>query len=416
VKAVILAAGRSSRFKPLSDKRHKALTEVMGKPLIQHTIDELRETDVDEVIVVQGPEREIEDSIVSADRFVVQEEPKGMGNALLQAKELLEDRFLVLTPYRSNAADLFQPMIDKADEEDADTVFVASETDQPEKYGILDIEDGNIVDIVEKPSPEDAPSNMKAVGIYLLSKDFFEYLENVETKEYQYEEALSEQMKDSPASFVKAEKDTNSIKYPWDMFDVMEEILEKSKRKISEDADIADSAEIKGKVIVEEGAKIFENAVVKGPAYIGKNAVIGNNAVVRDGSCIERGATVGANCEVKNSSFQPESTMHSQFIGDSIMGRNSRIGAGTVVANRNFRDEGERPEIVSDLISKDYVKQTGRNSLGCFIGDEVDIGVNCSIMPGVQIGSDAKIGPGTVVKENVENGSTVFVNQEVKKR
>ncbi|QGA81017.1 bifunctional sugar-1-phosphate nucleotidylyltransferase/acetyltransferase [Candidatus Nanohalobium constans] len=416
MKAVILAAGKSSRFKPLSDKRHKALTEVMGKPLIQHTIDALRDTEVEEIIVVQGPEREIEDSGVDADRFVVQEEPKGMGNALQQAEKYLENRFLVLTPYRSKASELYQPMIDKAEENDTETIFVASETENPEKYGILDIENGKVSDIVEKPDLEEAPSNMKAVGMYMLSKDFFNYLNNTQTKEYQYEEALSNQMKDKKASFVEAEEDPNSIKYPWDLFEVMKELLDNSERSISGEAEIADSAEVKGKVIVEEGAKIFENAVVKGPAYIGEDAVVGNNALIRNYSCIERGTTVGANCEARNTSFQPESSMHSQFVGDSIIGRNTSIGAGTVIANRNFREDGERPEISTDLIGKDYSKETGRNSLGCFIGENVDIGVNSSIMPGVQIGSDSKIGPGTVVKENVENDTTVYSSQEVEKK
>lgn len=71
---------------------------MLGRPILEHTIEELRKIGVDEVIVVQGPEREIEDQINSADHYVVQEEPKGMGNALRQAEHLLDDQFLVLTP------------------------------------------------------------------------------------------------------------------------------------------------------------------------------------------------------------------------------------------------------------------------------------------------------------------------------
>jgi bifunctional UDP-N-acetylglucosamine pyrophosphorylase/glucosamine-1-phosphate N-acetyltransferase len=398
MKAVILAAGESSRFKPLSDKRHKALTHVLGKPIIQHTVEELNDAGIDETIVVQCPERKIGEE-VGADRFVVQEEPKGMADALKQAEEFLDQKFLVLTPYRSQISKLLKPVMQRSEE--SETVLVSSYTDQPEKYGILDLEDGEAVDIVEKPS-EDPPSDRKVVGMYLLSPDFFDHMEEVETWEYQYEDALSRQLQDSPAPVVEAGKETNSIKHPWDLFDVMEELLGRSQRKISEEAEIADSAQLKGKVIVEGGAKIFENAVVKGPAYIGRNAVVGNNALVRENSCVEDDATVGANCEVKNSSFQPGSSMHSGFIGDSVVGRNSSIGAGTIVANRRFREEGERPEISSKLIAKDRKEETGRTYLGCFIGEDVDIGVNCSIMPGVQIGSDSRIEPGEVVKQNVE--------------
>lgn len=417
MKAVILAAGSSSRFKPLSDRRHKGLTEVLGKPIIEHTIDELREAGVDEIIVVQGPGKDVEEELGdAAETYVVQEEPKGMGNALEQARDHLEGNFLVLTPYRANAPQFFEPMIEKAEEEDSDIVFVSTPTDEPEKYGILELdEEGRAVDMVEKPSDE-PPSDQKVVGMYLLNDSFFDYLDQVEEWEYQYEDALSEHMQEKPASVLKIEEETNSIKYPWDLFSVVEELMEERGHNVSEDAEIADSAEIKGRVIIEEGARIYENAVIRGPAYIGKDTTVGNNAVIRDHVALEEGVTVGANCEVKNTVFQPGSSIHSQYIGDSVVGRNTKIGAGTVVANRGFRTESGRPEIETDLIAKEHEKNTGREYLGTFIGENVDIGVNVSIMPGVQVGSDAKIGPGTVVTENVEHGETVYVDQEVRRK
>ncbi len=418
MKAVILAAGQSSRFKPLSDNRHKGLTEVLGKPIIEHTIEELRNAGVDEVIIVQGPDKEIEKELGnSADHYVVQEEPRGMGNALRQAEDLLDEKFLVLTPYRANADQFFKPMIEKAEKEDSDIVFVSTPTQEPEKYGILELdEDGKAVDMVEKPDPEEAPSNHKIVGMYLLDESFFGYLDDVETWEYQYEDALSEQMSEEPASVLKIEEETNSIKYPWDLFSVVEELMEERDQNISEDASIAESAKIEGNVIVEDGARIFENAVIRGPAYIGENAVVGNNALVRDHVAIEKDVTIGTNSEVKNSVFQTGSSLHSGYIGDSIIGKYTKIGAETVTANRGFRENGERPHIESDLIGKDYGKNTGRKFMGAVIGDNVDIGVNVSLMPGIQIGSDAKIGPGTVVHENVEQGETVYVDQEQVKK
>jgi len=413
MKAVILAAGQSSRFKPLSDNQHKGLTEVLGKPIIEHTIEELRGAGVDEVIVVQSPNQEIKNSIDSADHYVVQEEPKGMGNALRQAEHLLDEKFMVLTPYRANAAQFFQPMIEKAEEEDSEIVFVSTPTEEPEKYGILEMNDeGKAVNMIEKPEPDEAPSNQKVVGMYLLDNSFFDYLDEVETWEYQYEDALSLQMQDKPASVLKIEEETNSIKYPWDLFSVVEELMEERNQNISDEADIADSAMIKGDVIIEDGVKVYENAVIKGPVYIGENVTIGNNTLVRNHVALERNVSIGANTEVKNSVFQPNSSLHSEYFGDTIVGQNTKIGAGTITANREFRENNERPNIESDLIGKDYEKDTGRDFMGAVIGDNVDIGINVSLMPGVQIGSNAKVGPGTVVNENVENDETVYVDQE----
>ncbi|EGQ44014.1 MAG: hypothetical protein J07AB43_03540 [Candidatus Nanosalina sp. J07AB43] len=266
--------------------------------------------------------------------------------------------------------------------------------------------------MVEKPDAKEAPSRHKVVGMYLLSPEFFDYMDKVETTEYQYEEALSLQMKNNPASVLKIEEETNSIKYPWDLFSVMKELSSNMERDISERADVADSTQIHGEVIIEDGATVYENAVIKGPAYIGKDVTVGNNTVVRDHVALEQGATIGANAEVKNSIFQPGSSLHSEYFGDSIVGRDTKIGAGTITANRKFREDGARPEVDSNLIGKDYEENTARTFMGAVVGDNVDIGIDVLLMPGVQIGSDARIGPGTIVYENVQNGETVFVDQE----
>jgi bifunctional UDP-N-acetylglucosamine pyrophosphorylase/glucosamine-1-phosphate N-acetyltransferase len=411
MKAVILAAGQSSRFKPLSDNRHKGLTEVLGKPIIEHTIEELGNIGVDEVIVVQGSDKRFEQGLdVEAD-FVVQENPEGMGHALRQAENLLDDRFLVLNPYHATSSHIIKELIAKSERENTDLGFVSRKTDNPEDYGILHLEEGKAVGVTEKPQKGEAPSDKRIVGMYLLNEKIFNYMDEVETWEYQFEDALDLQASNTPGSVLEIEEETSSIKYPWNLFEFLEELMEDAESNISRNAEIAESAEIVGDVIIEEESKIHEGAVIKGPVYIGKNVTVGNNTVVRDHVALERGVTIGANTEVKNSVFQPGSSLHSEYFGDSIVGRDTKIGAGTITANRKFRKDGARPEIDSELIGKDYKENTGRTFMGAVIGDNVDIGVNVSLMPGVQIGSDAKIGPETVVHENVNQGETVFVDQ-----
>src|SRR4030042_1423590 len=99
VQAVILAGGESSRFWPLSDGMHKSLNMVMGKTLIQHTIESLNFMGIKDVVVVQGPDREIEGVLKGGGvKFVVQKEPKGMGDAVLQARDFIKEKFFVLGP------------------------------------------------------------------------------------------------------------------------------------------------------------------------------------------------------------------------------------------------------------------------------------------------------------------------------
>ncbi len=111
--AIILAAGESSRFRPLSEGRHKSLLKLMGKTLIEHTVDSAIQGGAKEAIIVVSPSDEKSFSSIFKTAFkksqqkpnikiVVQPEPRGMGNALLCASSLVKDDFFVI-----NAADKF---------------------------------------------------------------------------------------------------------------------------------------------------------------------------------------------------------------------------------------------------------------------------------------------------------------------
>jgi bifunctional UDP-N-acetylglucosamine pyrophosphorylase/glucosamine-1-phosphate N-acetyltransferase len=95
MQAVVLAAGESSRFWPLN-QNHKSLLKLMGKPLIWYTLKELEKSGINDIIVVQGPKKEIEKELAGFPglKFVTQPRPKGMGDALSKAKKLLKGRFL----------------------------------------------------------------------------------------------------------------------------------------------------------------------------------------------------------------------------------------------------------------------------------------------------------------------------------
>ncbi|MDY6770838.1 MAG: bifunctional sugar-1-phosphate nucleotidylyltransferase/acetyltransferase [Candidatus Nanohaloarchaea archaeon] len=415
MQAVILAAGASSRFWPLSADRHKCLCRVAGRTLIGHTIASLEEAGLDEVIVVQSPaedvEQELDDGFDLDVSYVVQEEPRGMAHALRQAEELLDERFFVLTPYRKNTGSFIREMVAKQ-EEGADAVLIARETETPWKYGVLETDDDRAASIVEKPAKGEEPSDQRVVGMYLLETGFFDYLDRVEEHEYQYEDALDIYMDERDVGVVFTEQDTASIKYPWDLFGVVRDVFDDMERSVSPEADVAESATLDGTVVVEDGATIYENAVIRGPCYVGEDCVVGNNAVVRAYTDLERGVVVGANSEVRGSVIQQDSHTHQAFVGDSLIGRDVRIGAGTVFANRNVRSEDGRDNVTVHVQLKEEDMDTGRDRLGGIVGDGVDIGTQANIMPGVEIGPDSFVGPSTMVRNNVDAGQTVYTKLE----
>jgi bifunctional UDP-N-acetylglucosamine pyrophosphorylase/glucosamine-1-phosphate N-acetyltransferase len=409
-KAVILAAGVSSRFWPLN-KRHKSLIKVMGKPLIFYTLEALKKSGIQEAIIIQGPKKEIENGLKEYNlkikiKYFVQKKSRGMGDALWMARNLLKDRFLVINSYRADIDEIIQNIRYKTQDTKYKSFLVGQKTETPELFGIMKTKGDRVLEIIEKPKRGKEPSNIKALGVYILNPKFFDYYKRVKKHAYDFEDALSLYMKENKVKAVilkKEEKNDFSLKYPWHLFKVERYLFDRFlKRKTEKTAKIEKGVEIKGNVYIGKNVTVYKNAVIKGPCYIGDNCIIGNNAIVREYANLEKDVLVGANSEVTRSIFQENVHTHSNFIGDSILGKGSRIGAGTVTANVRI-DRGEiKPMIEGEKLS------SGLKDLGCIMGENAKVGINCSFMPGVLVGSDCVIGPGSLVIENIKDNTRFY--------
>jgi len=408
MQAVILAGGKSSRFWPLNSFS-KCLFKIMGKPIIYWTILALQKKKIKDIIVVQPKTKEIERELKNFPeikiKYVVQKEPKGMGNALWQARKFLKERFLVLNAERVDIDEIIEEVLLKIKKTKCDATLLGQKTKTPQFFGILKLKKDKVLKIVEKPSLKEAPSDIKVLGVYFLKKDFFSFYEKIKKHQYDFEDALSFYMKkkDVRVSILKKEeKETPSLKFPWDLFGMSKYLMKRYlKRKISQKAEVKKGAKILGDVVVEKGAIIFEGAIIKGPCFIGENVIVGNNSLVREFSNIEKDSTIGALCEVKNSIFQENVSVHSGYFGDSILERGVKVGAGTITANVRF----DRKEIHS--VVKGEKINTQRRSFGTAIGKDTKIGINVSILPGVFIGKECLVYPGRIVEKNLPD-KTVF--------
>jgi len=380
MQAVILAAGESSRFWPLN-YQNKSLVKIMGKPLIWHTVESLKKAGIKEVIIIQGPNQDIEKELNSPGiKYVTQSRPEGMGDALMQARELIKGPFFVAAGHKVDAGDYVSAMTKNGQE----VVLLGVRTSQPWHYGILKIADGKVKDLIEKPEKGQEPSDLKLGAVYFLPPTFFQYHQRLPKDHYSFEQALKLYIQEEKVGLVEAQEDLSSLKYPWQLFSLTKYLLDKN---------LGDQ-----KAHIGKNTKIFEGAIIKGPCYIGDNCVIGNNAVVRDYANLEDGVIVGAFAEVARSVFQQNTHIHSGYFGDSIFGESCRVGAGTITANARL-DRGE-------------IKDTGLTSLGAIVGQNSHLGINVSLMPGVLIGSNCVVGPSSVVFENIEDNSTFYTKFE----
>ena len=139
---------------------------------------------------------------------------------------------------------------------------------------------------------------------------------------------------------------------------------------IAKDAKVAPTACINGPCIIDHGAEIRHCAFIRGSAIIGKNSVFGNSA------------------EIKNSIiFDDAQTPHYNYVGDSILGWHSHMGAGSITSNV----KSDRSNIV--IRCGKEVVETGRYKIGAMLGDYVEVGCNSVLNPGTVVGKNSSIYP-----------------------
>lgn len=408
IPVVILAAGQSSRFWPLNFY-HKSLFKIMGKPLIWYTLNGLKSCQIKNIIIVQGPKKDIQTELKKYNigklniNYVVQKKAKGMGDAIWQTRKMLNSQFLVLNAERVDIAEVISQL--KTKNIKAPLLF-GQKTEHPELYGILKIKGNTVQAIIEKPKAKSAPSNIKAVGVYFLDKKFFEYYSKVNASHYNFEKALSLYARYCKINLIllkTPEHLSPTLKYPWHLFSIRKYLFDKFlQNKISATAQVSKNAIIQGKVYIGDQSRVLENAIIKGPVFIGNNCLIGNNAIVREYTNLENEIIIGANAEVTRCIFQDKVHTHSGFFGDSIFDQECKIGAGTITANMRL----DRSNIFS--IVKGKKVNTKLNRLGAVVGAKTSIGITAGIMPGILIGSGSIIGPHTIVRENIPDKTLVY--------
>ncbi|MBI4091843.1 MAG: NTP transferase domain-containing protein [Candidatus Levybacteria bacterium] len=406
MQAVILAGGASSRFHPLNEKP-KSLIKIAGDPIIVHTVRSIKRAGINDIVLLTGPVNYFKDILGNGKKYGVKityasiPVPTGMGDGLLRCAPFIKSDFFLLHAHHVEF-DVLRKVIDQNRKALNEAIIIGKKSKTPKHYGVLKIEGSKVLGIVEKPKSMRGLSNLRIIGVYLLNQDFIKMLKKMKREHYSFENALDRYAKQGKVRVAISSQEVITLKYPWDVLRVKDFILEKLKRSISKKAIVAKSAKISENVVIEEGVQISDNAVIQGPCYIGRNSFIGTNALLRNSTDIEANVTIGAYMEVKNSLIMEDAKTHSGFVGDSVIGLNTRIGALFGTANVRLDRANIR------VIVKNEKIDSGLRSLGVVIGENVVIGERVSTMPGVIIGNNANIGPSTTVMKNVDSDTIYY--------
>lgn len=416
---VILAGGASSRLWPLEEK---SLIKFMGRPLLSLQLENYARLGLTNAVIVANPENEAQIRSLVASlpgiqaEVVVQREPRGMGDALLQLEGYLAangNQTLYVTQVHDLTDTLLhQRMLTEYQSEMALAYLAGYRVSEYFPGGYLEVDgEGRIRNVIEKPGPGNEPSDLVSIVAHIhgdaaLLLDYIraEYAKPDKTDDH-YERAMAQMMKEHVFRVVPYEGAWQALKFPWHVLDVMHAFLGQIEgQRIAPDAMIEEGVLIKGNVVIESGARLFHGATVIGPAYIGAGAIVGNGALVRE-SMIGAGAVVGFATEVARSYLADRAHTHACQVLDSVLDEDVNFSASCTTANLRI-DQGPVWSTV-----KGQRLNTGRTKLGLIAGKRAFIGVNVMTMPGVKIGRDAEIGPTTVVREDVPDGTRVWVEQ-----
>lgn len=200
----------------------------------------------------------------------------------------------------------------------------------------------------------------------------------------------------------------NGFDEPWEILPKIKEIILKIGPTLSKD----EYVEIKPQVWVHVSAKIANTVEINAPAIIDKNAEIRHGAYIRGSALIGESCVVGNSVEVKNAIFfNNAKAPHFNYVGDSIMGANSHVGAGVITSNvKNDKS------LVTVLITAKKIP-TGLKKFGAMIGDNVEVGCNSVLNPGTVLMRGVRVYPLCSVRGLVEEDTILKSNgQKVKIR
>lgn len=184
--------------------------------------------------------------------------------------------------------------------------------------------------------------------------------------------------------------------YPWEVLGkIKEEIV-----KIGETLSPEEYDKIDENIWIAKSAKVAATASINGPAIIGKNAEIRHCAFIRGSAIVGEGAVVGNSTELKNVIlFNKVQVPHYNYVGDSILGYKSHMGAGSITSNV------KSDKTLVKVKAEGEVIETGLKKFGAILGDHVEVGCNSVLNPGTIIGRNSNVYPLSMVRGYIPEGS-----------
>ncbi|MFD2045575.1 bifunctional UDP-N-acetylglucosamine diphosphorylase/glucosamine-1-phosphate N-acetyltransferase GlmU [Ornithinibacillus salinisoli] len=430
--AVILAAGQGTRMK---SKLYKVLHPVLGRPMVQHVLDQVKAVSLDEVVTIVGHGAElVKEHLGEESKFVLQAEQLGTGHAVIQAEKLLKDKegtTIVVcgdTPLITNKT--YLDLFEHHEKESSKATILTAIAPNPSGYGrVIRNEKNEVERIVEHKDANENELRVEEIntGTYCFdNKALFEALKEVSNDNVQGEYYLTDVIE------IMKNKSEKVSAYVTPEFEetlgvndrvALAQAEKTMKKRINEQhmrngVTIIDpeNTYIHPDVIIEQDVVLHPGSIITGSSVIKENAEIGPHseianceigestiikqsvatdskigdrvnvgpfAHIRPDATIGNGAKVGNFVEIKKSTLGEGSKVsHLSYIGDAQVGSNVNVGCGTITVNYD-----------------------GKNKYLTTIEDDAFIGCNSNLVAPVTVGKGSYIAAGSTITKDVPEGS-----------
>ena len=414
IKSIILAAGKGTRMK---SEKSKVLHTIFNKELLGYVIDAVNNTGkAEENYIIVGHQAEAVEQYVTKNynnaKCRLQSPQLGTGHAAFQAYEDLkgfDGNVLILcgdTPLLT--AETLNKFIEFHNAQKSTLTVMSAIFDDPTNYGrIVRDENGNLKAIVEEKDALDAQKKIKEIntGVYLLdwqkvSPSFLEMDSNNAQNEYYLTDIVKWTIKNGykAQSYILENNEEsfgiNSKKHLAQATKILKDrVIEKHLTAGVTIVD-PDTTYISPETEIDTDTIIYPCTYIEGKNKIGKNCKIGPFARIRGDVELGDFVKIGNFVEIKKSKIKNNTNVsHLSYIGDSQLGNNVNIGAGTITANYNHITKEKSQTIIEDNAS------TGSNSV---------------LVAPTRIGENASIGAGSVISKDVEPNALALTHAPMK--
>jgi glucose-1-phosphate thymidylyltransferase len=329
LKGLILSGGKGTRLRPITHTSAKQLVPVANKPVLFYGIEALVAAGVQEIGIIIAPETGAEIQAAAGDgsgfgcsiTYIEQDAPSGLAHAVLTAEAFLGESPFVMYLGDNLLRDGITALVDQFRAEQPDAMILLTSVDDPENYGVAELDGNKVARLVEKP--KEPRSDLALVGVYMFTPAIFEAARAIEPSwrnELEITDAIQwlidRGLRVDPHTVHGWWKDTGQVQ---DMLDANRLILDDLTERV--DGELVDSR-VEGRVVIEPGV-VLERATVRGPAIVGTgsrivDAYIGPYSAIGEHVTIER-AEIEHSIVLSGSSVRDlEGRMEASLVGRNV--------------------------------------------------------------------------------------------------